>query len=74
MKHLKDLKAGDRLHEDEVITQNYINMLEEQDEKFKELVTAYSNYCHAMNKQINVKKLFKLTNYVPQWSERIKWK
>ena len=74
MENFKDLKAGDRLHEDEVISQGYINMLEEQDEAFKELVRAYSNYCHAMNKQIDIKGLLKLTNYVGKWSERIKWK
>tara|TARA_R110002020_G_scaffold245766_3_gene459452 strand:+ start:4322 stop:4540 length:219 start_codon:yes stop_codon:yes gene_type:complete len=72
MESYKNLKVGDKLHEDEVISQGYINMLEDQDQAFKELVRAYSNYCLAMNKQIDVKGLFKLTNYVGKWSERIK--
>ena len=69
----QDLQVGDRLHEDEVISEGYINMLKEQDEAFKALLSAYCDYCHAMTKQIDVDGFMKFTNHKVKWSERIKW-
>ena len=71
-KSLQDIKVGDRLHADERVTQGYINMLKHQDEKLIDLITAYSNYCHASNKDLDIKGLLKLANHTFKWSERIK--
>ena len=69
---MKDLKVGDKLHEGELITQGYLDMLKEQDERFKELITAYSNYCASCNRNLDILVINKFISYKARRSDRIK--